>query len=268
LFKVYKSFTIALIIFSFFVSEGWAQSPPKKIDKFTISYSYIGEGTSYRTPFYVIKAKKKNPKILIDAGIHGDEIAGIYAIDSILQYLQLNCGTVILVPAVNIRAVRENVRSINVDLNHVFPGDKSGSLYEDSLAYDFMELIEELKPDVVINLHEAWNKFDENSYEQKKDLSFGQTLITNYEKIPEYLINTRDRINSYIPDSSRQFRIQYFPYKPTHSMDNIIEKLKIPSYTCETLRTLNLEERINYMINVILSFMEETGIEYYYGDPE
>lgn len=49
-------------------------------------------------------------------------------------------------------------------------------------------------------------------------------------------------------------------------MDNIIEKLKIPSYTCETLRTLDLDERINYQINVILSFLEEAGIEYYYGE--
>jgi hypothetical protein len=47
-------------------------------------------------------------------------------------------------------------------------------------------------------------------------------------------------------------------------MDNIIEKLKIPSYTVETLRILPLEERINYQIICILTFIEEAGIKFTY----
>ncbi len=263
-----KYFSVLILLIVFISSEAFPQSAPKKNGNFTITYSYMGEGTSYQTPYYILKAKKKHPRILIDAGIHGDEIAGIYACDSILQYLQLIEGTVILVPAVNIQAVMKNVRGVNIDLNQVFPGKKDGFYYEDSLAYDFMELVKELEPDVVINLHEAWTKFDDKYYERKKDMSFGQTLITNSETFSDYIINARERMNSYISDSTKHFRIQYFPYKPNHSMDNIIEKLKIPSYTCETLRTLDLNERINYMIDVILSFLEETGIEYYYGDPQ
>ena len=261
-----KRFSLFLVIILLQSCIVFSQSAPKKNSNFKITYSYIGEGESYQTPYYILKAKKNHPRILIDAGIHGDEIAGVYACDSILQYLQLIEGTVILVPAVNLQAFNLNVRGVNVDLNQVFPGNKDGNLYEEKLAYEFMRLIEELKPDVVINLHEAWSKFDDNMYEKHKDKSFGQTLITNSEDFSDFLINARDRMNSFIPDSTKHFRIQYFPYKPNHSMDNIIEKLKIPSYTCETLRTLDLDERINYQINVILSFLEEAGIEYYYGE--
>jgi len=58
------------------------------------------------------------------------------------------------------------------------------------------------------------------------------------------------------------FRIQYFPYKPNHSMDNIIEKLKVQSYTVETLRTLPIEERVSYQITCILAFLEAAGIQF------
>jgi len=42
-----------------------------------------------------------------------------------------------------------------------------------------MKLIEELEPDLVINLHEAWTRFNEKLYQKQRDKSFGQTIITN-----------------------------------------------------------------------------------------
>ena len=90
MFNVYKFFTIALIISSFFVSEGWAQSPPKKIDKFTISYSYIGEGTSYQTPFYVIKAKIKNPNTTSFTIYKSDLNVSINGLDAGMAHLTDN----------------------------------------------------------------------------------------------------------------------------------------------------------------------------------
>lgn len=224
--------------------------------------SYIGEDKDYQTPYYIFRTEKEYPKILIDAGIHGDEVAGIYACDTVMKYIKVLEGTVCFIPRVNMEAYRQNVRGVNVDLNQVFPGNANGSIYEEKLAFDFMNFVDEFRPDYVINLHEAWTKFDEKWYNKQKDKSFGQTFITNSETYSDFLNRNLIRVNMQIENPEYKFRIQYFPYKENHSMDNIIEKLKIPSYTVETLRILPLEERINYQIMCILSFIEDTGIKY------
>ena len=224
----------------------------------------LGEKDVYETPYYIFVGDKEYPKIVIDACIHGDEVAGAYACDTVMKYIRLISGSVVFIPRTNIRAFNSGVREVNVDLNHIFPGNFKSTIYEERLAYDFMKLIKELKPDVVINLHEAWTRFNEALYERQKDKSFGQVLITNQDTIPPFLSNSLSLINSKIENQDNLFRIQYFPYKPNHSMDNISEKLKIPSFTVETLRTLPLEERINYQINCILSFIKETGVKFSY----
>lgn len=234
-----------------------------KTEHFIID-SYIGEDKEYNTPYYILRTEKEYPKILIDAGIHGDEVAGIYACDTVMKYINVLEGTVGFIPRVNMAAYQQNVRGVNIDLNQVFPGDPNGTIYEEKLAYDFMNFVDEFRPDYVINLHEAWTKFDERWYNRQKDKSFGQTFITNSETYSDFLIRSHLNVNKQINNQEYSFRIQYFPYKANHSMDNIIDKLKIPSYTVETLRTLPLEERINYQIICILTFIEEAGIKFTY----
>ncbi len=241
-----------------------AQSMPEDKPQHFIIDSYIGENTEYKTPYFIYRTEKEYPKILIDAGIHGDEVAGVYACDSVMKYINVIEGTVGFVPVVNMKSYEQDVRGVNIDLNQVFPGDTSMQDYEYKLAYDFMKFIEEFEPDYVINLHEAWTRFDEKWYNRQKDKSFGQTFITNSEEYSDYLIRTHIRVNNQITNLENKFRIQYFPYKPNHSMDNIIEKLKIPSYTVETLRILPLEERIKYQIICILTFIEEAGVKFTY----
>lgn len=249
-------------------TSAYSQSVSRKSKKHFVLDWLIGDTTEYSTPYYILRTEKKEyPKILIDGGIHGDEIAGVMAIDTVMKYINITRGTVVFVPKVNIQAVNKNTRQVNVDLNHVFPGNSDGSLYEERLAYDFMKFVEEIKPDVVINLHEAWNRFDDYLYELKKDKSFGQTFITNSEQPSDFLKNVLNNVNSFIPDSSIKFRIQYFPFKPNHSMDNIIARLNIPSYTVETLRTLPLNDRIGFQITCILAFIEESGVKFKYFNP-
>jgi hypothetical protein len=255
---------LVLISIVFIAPVSYPQTSVDKGKNHIVIDSYIGEGTEYRTPYYILRSDKEYPKILIDAGIHGDEVAGIYACDSVMKYINVLEGTVGFVPKVNIKAYELNVRGVGTDLNQVFPGSPVGEIFEERLAYDFMEFVKEFKPDYVINLHEAWTKFDENLYGRQKDKSFGQTIITNNENYPDFLLLSKIGINLHIHEEEYHFRIQYFPYKPNHSMDNIIEKLSIPSYTVETLRTLPIEQRIDYQILAILSFLEQAGIKLMY----
>jgi len=259
-----KIFTFVIIIAGF-VNLSYSQIIPEiKKNHFVID-SYIGDNTEYQTPYYILVSDKEYPKILIDACIHGDEVAGAYACDSVMKYINVLEGTVAFVPKVNLQAFQQNVRGVNVDLNQVFPGNKNGSIYEEKLAYDFMNFIDQFRPDYVINLHEAWTKFNENVYIKHNDKSFGQTFITNSETFSDFLKRSNINVNKQISNPDTKFRIQYFPCKPNHSMDNIIEKLKIPSYTVETLRILPLEERIYYHIICILTFIDESGIKFTYN---
>lgn len=255
-----KYLIIVIIVFCFNISYSQETFYTQK-DHFVIE-SFIGENTEYQTPYYILRSETEYPKILIDAGIHGDEIAGIYACDTVMKYINILDGSVGFVPKVNIQAIKSNTRGLGVDLNQVFPGDINGTIYEEKLAYDFMKFVDDFRPDYVINLHEAWTKFNENTYAKQKDKSFGQTIITNTEEHSDFLIRSHLKINTFITNPETKFRIQYFPYKANHSMDNIIEKLKIPSYTIETLRTLDLRERIEYHIICILTFIEEAGVKF------
>jgi uncharacterized protein len=253
-----------ILIFPVFISAQSPQNKSKAKSDFVID-GLIGDTTEYRTPFIIIRSDKEYPKIIIDAGMHGDEVAGAYACDTVMKYIEILEGSVIFVPRLNINAFNAGVRQLGVDLNHVFPGKKESVYYEERLAYDFMSFIEQVNPNLVINLHEAWTKFDENLYNKQKDKSFGQVLITNKDTIPAFLETALVKINEHIENKENKFRIQIFPYKENHSMDNINEKLKIPSYTVETLRILSLEERINYQIICILTFIKEAGIKFNYN---
>jgi hypothetical protein len=256
-----KIITIVIIIFVS-VSSSYSQSAPENKKNHFVIDAFIGEDTEYQTPYYILRTDKEYPKILIDACIHGDEVAGAYACDSVMKHINVLEGTVGFIPRVNIKSFQMNTRGVNVDLNQVFPGDKNGTIYEEKLAYDFMEFVDQFRPDYVINLHEAWTKFNENKKKKKKDKSFGQTFITNSETFSDFLVRSHLNVNKQISNPETKFRIQYFPFKANHSMDNIIDKLKIPSYTVETLRILPLEERIKYQIICILTFIEESGVKF------
>ncbi len=255
-----------LIFIFIFLSSVYAQEVSYDSGKnhFVIQDN-LGEKTEYETPFYILRSDKEYPKIVIDACIHGDETAGALACDSVLKYLNVIEGTVVLIPRVNIKSFNQGTREVNIDLNQVFPGNFKSEIYEERLAYDFMKLIEALDPDIVINLHEAWTRFNEKLYERQKDKSFGQVIITNKDTIPFFLTSVLANINTQVINKENIFRIQYFPFKPNHSMDNIIEKLKTPSFTIETLRILPLDERITYQIICILAFIEDAGIKFTYN---
>src|SRR5258706_14932317 len=88
-----------------------------------IKQDYLGLNDEYENPYYILVGKQKGPVMILDGGIHGDEIAAYMCCDFILHYINLLSGTLIIIPRVNIKACTQNVREINIDFNHAFPGD-------------------------------------------------------------------------------------------------------------------------------------------------
>ena len=88
--------------------------------------------TDISMPIHVMRARKPGPTVFVAGAIHGDEINGIEIIRRLIQKksFRLTCGTLILVPIVNVYGVLNQSRYMpdRRDLNRSFPGSERGSL--------------------------------------------------------------------------------------------------------------------------------------------
>src|SRR5688572_25361631 len=101
--------------------------------------------TIIEIPVFVHRSQKDGPVLLIQGGMHGDEVNGIEIVRKLLigrYFEKLLCGTVIAIPTVNTISFLNNSRDLpdGRDLNRCFPGTKTGSLGS-RIAYDLMKQI-------------------------------------------------------------------------------------------------------------------------------
>lgn len=228
-----------------------------------IKEGIIGLNDVYETPFYAIIGKTEHPKILVDGGMHGDEIASYMACDSIIRKINVLEGTLIIIPRLNILACQQNRRYINMDLNHAFPGSIGSDTYEFRLAYELMYNVDSVKPDIIINLHEAYNKYD-SEYKNDSDKAFGQIVITCIKPFEDLLVNTVYEINMNIAHEDYKFNPHYYSYRDYSSMDNFISKFGVKSYTVETYRGFKIEDRVKLQQIAVLQFMKSIGMKFEY----
>ncbi|MDQ8180144.1 succinylglutamate desuccinylase/aspartoacylase family protein [Pelagicoccus sp. SDUM812005] len=120
-----------------------------------LSETYTGD--TIRMPVRVIRSKKPGPRVFITAAIHGDEINGTGIIHDFLfgEACEIKCGTLILVPVVNVLGFENNQRYLpdRRDLNRYFPGSQNGSM-AGRIAHKLMNEIAK-KCDYGIDLHSA-----------------------------------------------------------------------------------------------------------------
>lgn len=230
------------------------------IKEYTLGYHDV-----YETPYYVLLGKKESPKMLVHGGMHGDEVAGYMACDTIIRNINLLEGTLIIIPKLNIQACNMNRRYINMDLNHAFPGDIGSDIYEYRLAYELMWLVDSIQPDLIINLHEAMNKYD-TEFQNDSMNAYGQIIITNTKPYGALLENSFNSINDLIPRMDYRFHVHYYMYSEHSSMDNFISKLHTNSYTIETYRGFPIGDRVKLQQIAVLSFVKELGMKFEYAD--
>lgn len=82
---------------------------------------------------YIFRSKNPGPTVLLQGGMHGDEINGVEIIRKSIEdsvFANLKCGTVIAIPLVNIFGFINFSRDVpdGKDVNRSFPGTNSGSL--------------------------------------------------------------------------------------------------------------------------------------------
>ena len=105
---------------------------------------------------YTFSGEKDGPAILIFGAIHGNEVCGPRAIRKIVQELStgiisMRRGSVTFVPVCNPEAYAARTRLVNVDLNRVFKRVKRPRTYEQRVANELAELIDQ--SDVFLDIH-------------------------------------------------------------------------------------------------------------------
>ncbi|MGW9684688.1 succinylglutamate desuccinylase/aspartoacylase family protein [Flagellimonas sp. 2504JD1-5] len=97
-----------------------------------IGISRLPTGTLIDIPVHVFNGKKAGPTVLVQAGLHGDEINGVETLRRMLQEnsFSIKKGAVIVVPILNIFGFIHFSRDVpdGKDVNRSFPGTKTGSL--------------------------------------------------------------------------------------------------------------------------------------------
>ncbi|MBZ0202312.1 MAG: succinylglutamate desuccinylase/aspartoacylase family protein [Ignavibacteria bacterium] len=261
--KYFLFFTVFLQGIVYSGSDTSSYSPEKYYN--FVRQDYFGLNDEYETPYFIFKGKKSGPVMILDGGIHGDEIASYMACDSIVKYIKLKKGTLIVIPRTNIKACIQNTREVNFDFNHAFPGDLTSDTYEYRLAYEFMWLVDSVKPDIIINLHEARTKWSPKALTDPEK-AYGQIIISCLQPFEEILVRSVDNMNKKIPAGDFTFHTHYYSFRDHSSLDNFVSKFNIKSYTVETYRGFAIEDRVKLQLIAALQFMEEIELEFEFPD--
>lgn len=137
---------------------------PKEIQ---VNYSFIKLLSGYdlsqrRLPLMSATSINEGPTVWLTGCMHGDEIGGIVIIQEIFKLLKNNliAGSVKAFPLMNPFGFENASRHISIsdeDLNRAFPGKQKGTLAQ-RIASQIFNKITQTKPDVVLDLHNDWNK--------------------------------------------------------------------------------------------------------------
>lgn len=105
---------------------------------------------------YCFEWKEKGIDVLVLGAIHGDEICGSQASQQIIKKIQnwqleVQKGSVTFIPIVNQKAYNQWVRYIDQNLNRVIKKHKNPNTYEQKLADELTDYIE--NADCVLDIH-------------------------------------------------------------------------------------------------------------------
>jgi predicted deacylase len=127
-----------------------------------LTYGHLPDGSELRVPYSIIAGAQPHPRVVVTAGVHGDEFEGVRAVADLCAELvpeQLQ-GTVVLVPIVNPPAFNAGTRVSPLDgvnLNRVFPGNPSGTISERLASALFQQVI--AGADMLVDLHSGGTRY-------------------------------------------------------------------------------------------------------------
>jgi len=168
----------------------------------------LAEGTPHETEYFIQRADEPGPTVLIVGGVHGNEPAGVHAVE-VVRYWPIERGTVISVPSSNVTALAADSRQIpgapkgRSNLNRLFPkpdAEEVPDTVEHPLADALWQLMKSHQPDWVFDCHEGYD------FHQINSKSVGSTVIADKkaatQKLAEVLL---DVVNADIETPEKTF---------------------------------------------------------------
>jgi len=208
-------------------------------------------------PVHVFEAKVDGPTAIVQAGIHGDEVAGVHALCELLEEeIRPTSGKLIVVPVMNPPAYRARLRMPigGLDLNRCFPGDASAPEREVRLAARFMALVEDERPALCVTLHESKKRF-------RPDIvpSFGQTIVYGVDPRPSIVDRVLARLNERFTATDEHFDPQYYPVA-TSSTEVIVEATGCIGLCIETWMGFDERRRVTMQKAVVEYLLDDLGV--------
>lgn len=219
----------------------------------------LPSGITYFTPtlpLYVFDAPRPGPTAIVQAGIHGDEVAGVHALAELLEReLRPTHGRLVVIPVMNPAAyrARERMAPGGLDLNRCFPGDREAPEPERRLARRFMDLVLDEAPALVVTLHESKKRYDPAVVP-----SFGQTIVYGVDPRPAIVDRTIDAMNQTATDEER-WAPQYYPVA-TSSTEVIVEATGCIGLCIETWMGFAERRRIDMQRQVVELLLADIGV--------
>ena len=208
-------------------------------------------------PLYVFEGETAGPTALIQAGIHGDEVAGVHALAELLEEgLRPSAGRLIIVPVMNPAAYRARQRSApgGLDLNRCFPGAADAPEPERRLARRFMDLVLDERPTLMATLHESQKRYD-----PAVTPSFGQTLVYGVEPMPKLVGEVVARMNTELEDEGERWAPQYYPVA-TSSTEVIVDAIGCIGVCVETWMGFPEPRRVEMQRRIVDYLLAGVGV--------
>lgn len=207
---------------------------------------------------HVLEGAQPGPTAIVQAGIHGDEIAGVHALYEMLEddALTPTHGRLIVVPVMNPPAYRARQRMApgGLDLNRCFPGDAEAAERERKLARRFMDLVLDERPALVATLHESQKRYDPAVVP-----SFGQTLVYGVDPCPPIFEQVVERLNTRFCTEEERFATQYYPVA-TSSTEVIVDAVGCLGVCVETWMGFAEAHRIAMQKETVELLLDEIGV--------
>lgn len=208
-------------------------------------------------PIHVLDSGREGPTALIQAGIHGDEVCGVHALEELLEEgLRPQRGRLLVVPRMNPAAYRARQRAApgGLDLNRCFPGSADADALEHRLAHAFFRLVHVERPALVATLHESKKRYHPDVHP-----SFGQTLVYGVDPCPQVLEHVVAGLNSSVKSPEEQWATHYFPVA-TSSTEQIVDAIGCVGVCVETWMGFEESRRVEMQREVVLRLLDAFGV--------
>ncbi len=207
-------------------------------------------------PVHVFDAPRPGPTALIQAGIHGDEIAGVHALSELLEAgLRPTRGRLIVIPVMNPPAYRARQRAAlgDMDLNRAFPGDPQAPEPARRLAARFMAMVLEERPALIATLHESKKRYDPDVQP-----SFGQSIVYGVRPMPPLVGRVVERLNQ-TARPEEHWATQHYPVA-TSSTEVIVDAIGCVGVCVETWMGFDESRRVEMQSEVVRLLLDEIGV--------